>query len=72
MVRKGTEPLEEKEEQQNVSVTRPQKLGSGNLYVAYIDGARDRGRLLCPTLERRTEERTTVEIRHQMIGQAPG
>ena len=56
---------------ENVSVSRPKKIDSGNLYVAYVEEAVDGGWLLCLTLERRTEERTTVQVRH-VVGNLPG
>ena len=56
MVRgRGQDHQRKNNNNENVSVTKPQKLDSGNVPVAYVDGGRDKGRLLYSMLERRTE-----------------
>lgn len=50
------------QDRQRERIKRMYKLYSGNLYVVYVDEGMDKGRTLCPMLERRMEERTTVRI----------
>lgn len=54
MVREGDRTTRGKTTIMNVSVTKPQKLDSGNVPVAYVDGGRDREASLFH-VRRRTE-----------------
>lgn len=53
--RRGQDHQRKNNNNENVSATKPQKLDSGNVYGPYVDGGRDRGRLLYSMLESRTE-----------------